>query len=533
MTCHTFEVLRQIYGDKFWSAPELTPQRSLRLAPSFCLASVAWICLGSLYCPRSKLMIDELVASFKLVEKIWMGTQNTYWHTYVQTNSESTCVWTPIASRFLTLTSHSENVSNVQVLGPFADWPFDCVELFRIWTFSYCFDELNFLLTVVWWLVIPSKFSDKFMGTNSDLHQNWLRREAWDWRLPFVWLLLLEFAWGACIVQGPSWWLMNWLHPSSWLQRYGWAHRTRTGTLTCRLTLKVHVFELLSHPAFWHSQVIQKTSIKCTSSWPFFWLTLWLRGIVSHLKILLWYVGLFAKCGVMTCHTFKVLRQIYGDKFWSAPELTPQRSLRLAPSFCLASVAWICLGSLYCPRSKLMIDELVASFKLVEKKWMGTQNTYWHTYMQSNSESTCFWTPFTSRFLTLTSHSENVYQMYRFLALLLTDPLIVWNCFAFEYFHIALMCWTFYQLWCDDLSYLQSSPTNLWGQILICTRTDSAEKLEIGAFLLFGFCCLNLLGELVLSKVQVDDWWIGCILQAGWKEMDGHTEHILAHLHAE
>ena len=28
-------------------------------------------------------------------------------------------------------------------------------------------------------------------------------------------------------------------------------------------------------------------------------------------------------------------------------------------------------------------------------------------------------------------------------AILLTDPLIVWNCFAFEYFHIALICWTF------------------------------------------------------------------------------------------
>ena len=210
MTCHTFKVLRQIYGDKFWSAPELTPQRSLRLAPSFCLASVAW---------------------------------------------------------------------------------------------------------------------------------------------------------GACIVQGPSWWLMNWLHPSSWLKRNGWAHGTRTGTLTCRVTLKVHVFELLSHPAFWHSQFIQKTSIKWTSSWPF--------------------------------------------------------------GFC-------CLGSLYCPRSKLMIDELVASFKLVEKKWMGTRNTYWHTYVQSNSESTCVWTPITSRFLTLTIHSENVYQMDKFLAFFLTDPLIAWNCFAFE-----------------------------------------------------------------------------------------------------
>ena len=232
---------------------------------------------------------------------------------------------------FDTHKSFRKRLSNVQVLGPFADWPFDCVELFRIWIFSYCFDVLDFLPTVVWWLVIPSKFSDKFMGTNSDLHQNWLRREAWDWRLPFVWLLLLEFAWGACIVQGPSWWLMNWLHPSSWLKRNGWAHRTHTGTLTCRVTLKVHVFELLSHPAPWHSQVIQKTSIKCTSSWPFCWLTLWLCGIVSHLNIfiLLWCVGLFANCGVMTCHTFKVLRQIYGDKFWSAPELTPQRSLRL------------------------------------------------------------------------------------------------------------------------------------------------------------------------------------------------------------
>ena len=289
MTCHTFKVLRQIYGDKFWSAPELTPQKSLRLAPSFCLATVAW---------------------------------------------------------------------------------------------------------------------------------------------------------GACIVQGPSWWLMNWLHPSCWLKRNGWAHGTRTGTLTCRVTPKVNVFELLSHPASWHSQVIQKTSIKWTSSWPFFWLTLWLCGIVSHLNIciLLWCVGLFASCGVMTCHTFKVLRQIYGDKFWSAPELTPQKSLRLAPSFCLATV---CLGSLYCPRSKLMIDELVASFMLVEKKWMGTRNTYWHTYVQSDSKSKCFWTPITSRILTLTSHSENVYQMNKFLAFFLTDPLIVWNCFAFEYFHIALMCWTF------------------------------------------------------------------------------------------
>ena len=80
---------------------------------------------------------------------------------------------------------------------------------------------------------------------------------------------------------------------------------------------------------------------------------------------------------------------------------------------------------------------------------------------------------------------------------------------------IALMCWTFCQLWCDDLSYLQSSPTNLWGQIVICTRTDSAEKLEIGAFLLFGFCCLGSL-YCPRSKLMIDEFVEGWLKRNGW-----------------
>ena len=198
-----------------------------------------------------------------LVEKKWMGTRNTYWHTYVQSNSKSK--WN---SYHIPLVL-SKNKSKLMI------------------------DEL-----VASFKVLRQIYGDKF------------------WSAPELTPQLVEKKW--------------------------MAHGTHTGTLTCRVTPKVNVFELLSHPASWHSQVIQKTSIKWTSSWPFFWLTLWLCGIVSHLNtfILLWCVGLFANCGVMTCHTFKVLRQIYGDKFWSAPELTPQKSLRLAPSVCLATVAW-------------------------------------------------------------------------------------------------------------------------------------------------------------------------------------------------
>ena len=82
---------------------------------------------------------------------------------------------------------------------------------------------------------------------------------------------------------------------------------------------------------------------------------------------------------------------------------------------------------------------------------------------------------------------------------------------------------TFCQLWCDDLSYLQSSPTNLWGQILICTRTDSAEKLETvsGTFLLFGYCGYCCLGGLYCPKSK----WIIDELVASF-ELLSLTSHL-------
>ena len=117
-------------------------------------------------------------------------------------------------------------------------------------------------------------------------------------------------------------------------------------------------------------------------------------------------VGRFANCGVMTCHTFKVLREV--TNLWgqilictrtdSTEKLETVSGIFLLFGYC----GYCCLGSLYCPKSKWIIDELVASFEL----------------------------------LSLTSHLDNVYQLDTFLAILLIELLIVWNCFAVEYFHI-------------------------------------------------------------------------------------------------
>ena len=325
MTCHTFKVLRQIYGDKFWSAPELTPQRSLRLAPSFCLATVAWgACIVQ---GPSWWLMNWLHPSSWLKRNGWAHRTRT---------GTLTCRVTLKVHVFELLSHpafwHSQFIQKTSIKCT-SSWPFFWQTLWLCGIVSH----LN-IFKMLWWVglfancgvmtchtfkVLRQIYGDKFWSAPELTPQRSLRLAPS--------FCLASVAWGACIVQGPSWWLMNWLHPSSWLKRNGWAHGTRTGTLTCRVTLKVHVFELLSHPAFWHSQFIQKTSIKWTGSWPFLWLTLWLCGIVSHwiFSYCLDVLDFLPTVGVMTCHTFKVLRQIYGDKFWSAPELTPQKSLRL------------------------------------------------------------------------------------------------------------------------------------------------------------------------------------------------------------
>ena len=285
-------------------------------------------CLGSLYCPRSKLMIDEFVEG-------WLKRNG--WGHGTRTGT-LTCRVTLKVNVFELLPHpvpwHSQVIQKTSIKWT-SSWPFLWLTLLIVWNcfafeYFHCFDALDFLPTVVWWLVIPSKFSDKFMGTNCDLHQNWLRREAWDWRLPFVWLLLL----GELVlskVQVDDWWICWRMVEKKWMGTRNTYWHTYvqsnseskcfwTPTTSRSLTLTSHLENVYQMDKF----------LAFSLTDPFDCVELFRIWIFS----LLWCVGPFANCGVMTCHTFKVLRQIYGDKLWSAPELTPQRSLRLAPSFC-------------------------------------------------------------------------------------------------------------------------------------------------------------------------------------------------------